>query len=332
MDLLVDHRWTGPHGIGRFAREVIARLPGARRLNSARRPLHPLNAFEVAAILRKEMPDAYFTPGFNPPRSSPVPFVFCIHDLIHLRCREESSWFKRLYYERIVKPAGLIAAKVLTVSEYSRAEILNWSHWPADRVQVVGNGIGQAFTPAGPVFHPGFPYLLHVGNHKPHKNIDRLLQAMAQCPIDPNIKLVFVARPNPAEHQRLMALGLGSRIVYSGDVEDEFLAEMYRGALAVVLPSLYEGFGLPAVEAMACGTPVVCSNSTSLPEIAGTAAFLVDPMSVEAISNGLRRVIEDTALRQRLCESGLSQARQFSWDSTGRLVFQSLQDAALDNS
>lgn len=332
MDLLVDQRWIGPHGIGRFAREVIARLPGARHLKSARQPLHPLNAFEVAAILRKEKPDAYFTPGFNPPRSSPVPFVFCIHDLIHLRCREESSWFKRLYYDKIVKPAGHRAAKVLTVSEYSRSEILNWSNWPADRVQVVGNGIGAAFTPAGTRFQPGFPYVLHVGNHKPHKNIDRLLQAFAQCPIDPAIKLVFIARPDPAEHQRLISLGLGSRIVYAGDVEDEFLAGAYRGALALVLPSLYEGFGLPAVEAMACGTPVVCSNSTSLPEVTGAAALLVDPMSAEALSNGLRQMIEDTSLRQRLCESGRSQAARFSWDSTGGLVFRALQTAASNNS
>jgi len=328
MDLLVDHRWIGPHGIGRFAREIIARLPDARRLKSSRGPLHPLNPFEIAAILKRDKPDVYFTPGFNPPRSSPVPFVFCVHDLIHLKCREESSWFKRLYYDRIVKPAGFRAAGVLTVSEYSRMEILNWSGWPAERVQVVGNGIGAAFTPIGPAFEPGFPYILHVGNHKPHKNIDRLMQALARCPIDLGIKLMFVSRPDVREHQRLMALGLGRRIVYAGDVEDEFLAQLYRGALATVLPSLYEGFGLPALEAMACASPVVCSSTTSLPEVAGTAAIFVDPADVESISTGLKRAIDDVPLRRTLREAGPAQARQFSWDTTASRVFQTLRQAA----
>src|SRR5687768_5284287 len=105
MDLLVDHRWSGPHGIGRFADEVLKRLGGARQLPSDRPPLHLLNAFEVARILRRERPDAYFTPGFNPPLSSPAPFVFCVHDLIHLHCLAESSLAKRLYYAAVVKPA-----------------------------------------------------------------------------------------------------------------------------------------------------------------------------------------------------------------------------------
>lgn len=327
MDLLVDHRWSGPHGIGRFSAEVLRRLPAARPLPSRRSPLHPLNAFHVASILRKLRPGVYFTPGFNPPRNSPVPFVFCLHDLIHLRCREESSAFKRLYYQQIVRPAGFRAARVLTVSQYSRDAILNWSGWPAERVAVVGNGVGSAFHPDGPAFSPGYPYLLHVGQHKPHRNVDRLLEALAQASVGRDIKLLFVARPTTAEHRRVTRLGLGARIVYVGDVDDAQLAALYRGAAALLLPSLHEGFGLPAVEAMACGTPVACSKATCLPEIVGDAALCFDATSVDAIASAIERLVADAGLRQRLRASGFLRCTSYSWDATAQRIHEVLAQA-----
>ncbi|WP_238529980.1 glycosyltransferase family 4 protein [Thermus parvatiensis] len=126
----------------------------------------------------------------------------------------------------------------------------------------------------------------------------------------------------------MQELGLEKHVVFAGTIPDELLPAYYRGALALILPSLYEGFGLPALEAMACGTPVVTSSVTSLPEVVGDAAVLVDPYDVESIAWGVRRVVEDSSLRKELRRKGLKRAKQFSWDKTAELTWKVLQEAA----
>ena len=136
--ILADGRWCGAHGIGRFPTEVLARLPGVQPLLGGESMfLSPLDPLWISKKIRKERPRAYFTPGFNPPLFSPVPFVLTLHDLIHLKVPEEGSLLKRLYYERIVKPALFKAFRVLTVSEWSKQEILAWSGLSGERVGAV---------------------------------------------------------------------------------------------------------------------------------------------------------------------------------------------------
>ena len=327
---LADYRWIGPHGIGRFARELRDRLPALHPLPRCWPLLHPLDPLILSGMLCWLRPQVYFSPGFNPPVHSPVPYVFTIHDLIHLRVPAEAGLAKQLYYRLVVCPAAQRAARVLTVSTYVQQEIVEWAGLPIERVVVVGNGVGPVFGPVGPQHTPGYPYIFYAGNHKPHKNLERLLQGFARSGLGHDVRLILTGAPAAALSQQLTALKLQERVVYAGPLTDTALAAYYRGALALVCPSLYEGFGLPPLEAMACGTPVVTSNLTALPEVVGDAAVLVDPYDVEAIAWGLQRVVEDSALRQALSHQGLARAQRFTWEQTAARVWQVLQEAAAD--
>jgi glycosyltransferase involved in cell wall biosynthesis len=142
--------------------------------------------------------------------------------------------------------------------------------------------------------------------------------------------LVLTGMPDAVLHQQITALQLQDRVVYAGHLTEPDLAAYYRGAVALVCPSLYEGFGLPPLEAMACGTPVVTSNCTAVPEVVGESAVLVDPYDVEAIAWGIRRVVDDQELRQTLSHEGLARAQQFTWEQTAARVWQVLQEAAAE--
>ena len=300
-----DPRWSGPHGIGRFSDEVIARLPDAQPLRAGVRKLSLLDPLATTLAVMGLRAGVYFTPGFNPPLRCPVPFVFCMHDLIHLRFAGESSALRRAYYGLVVGPAAQRAARVLTVSEYSRREILEWTGLNSERVEVVGNGVSEVFRPEGPRHEPGYPYFLHVGRRGSHKNVDRLVAAHAASRCGRDVRLLFTE-----------------------DLDDAQLAAHYRGAVALVFPSLYEGFGIPVVEAMACGTPVLTSNVTALPETVGEGnALIVDPLSVDAIAAGLDRLAEDAALRVQLRERGLLRAAAFTWSRVAEKVAGALRRA-----
>ena len=190
----------------------------------------------------------------------------------------------------------------------------------------IGNGVDPAYNVNVVPHSPGYPYLLSVSNRKPHKNEPRLLAAFASANIDPSIRLVMTGKPTEELLSQAKALGILGRLEFSGRVEESELPGLYRGALGLLFPSLYEGFGLPVIEAMSCGIPVLTSNTTSLPEVAGDAALLVDPDSVESITLGIDALCKDTALRQELCTRGLLQAAKFSWDETIRKVRTALDD------
>ncbi|MBL7133471.1 MAG: glycosyltransferase family 4 protein [Phycisphaerae bacterium] len=327
-NILADSRWVGPHGIGRFAGEVLKRLGDWQHLANAGSPLDPLDPLRVTRALKRLRPDAYFSPGFNPPLRCATPFVFTIHDLIHLRFRRESGMLRRAYYGLVVRPAARRAFRVLTVSRYSKRQIVAWAELPQEKVVVVGNGVGAPFVPAGRRHRAGYRYLLHVGSGKPHKNIPRLLEAFAALGADCELRLVFTGQARPAMEKQIRKLRLADRVSFVGVLDDEALSAHYRGAAALVLPSLCEGFGLPALEAMACGTPVVASNVASLPEVVLDAALLVDPYDVRSIAHGIRRIVEDQDLRKTLVQKGLRRAGDFSWDRTAALVRRVLEQAA----
>lgn len=325
--VLVDARWIAPHGIGRFAKEVIQRLPEAERISDGPPLLSPVEPLWLSIEVSRRRPGVYFTPGFNPPLWSNVPVVFTIHDLIHLHFGEESSFLKHLYYRFVVRPAASSSARLLTVSEYSKQEILNWTRLPSERVDVVYNGVSEAFTREGSIYAPGYPYLLCVSNTKPHKNLERTLEGFARSGVSSEVKLLLRVSSSPRIEEHLHKLGIRDRVELIGQVTDEELAALYRGAVALLFPSLYEGFGLPVLEAMACGTPVLTSNVTALPEVVDNAGVLIDPYEVEAIAEGIRRLVEDSALREELRRRGLERAKQFSWERTAQETWRVLQEA-----
>lgn len=317
--IATDFGCVGDHGIGRFAKEVFARCK-LQPIEVGKSPTSATYNYHLARAIEKSDATVYFSPSYMPPLWSKIKFVFTIHDLNHIDRPENSSFLKKLYYRLFLKSGCRRAAKVLTVSEFSRGRILAWSGLPPDRVVNVGNGVDPVYSPVGDVYAPGYRYFLCVSNRRGHKNEAGLLRAFASVRLANDVKLILTGNPTPEIEAILQAEALASSVVFTGLVPEEQLPALYRGAIALVFPSFYEGFGLPVVEAMACGAPVITSNVTSLPEVAGGAALLVDPNSTSAIAAAMGRILDEPELGKSLTEKGLRQARKFSWDDVAARI------------
>jgi glycosyltransferase involved in cell wall biosynthesis len=239
-----------------------------------------------------------------------------VHDLIPLDFPAEYPR-QQLYFRRLV-PAMLRRARmVVAVSEATRQRVVAAYGLPSGRVRTVLNGFdAERFCAEGPgVSDGGLPYVLFVGNLLPHKNLPRLVEAFAGAAARTPARLVVVGggRPHAIAQLRTLAGRVRAAVEIREFVPSAELAPLMRGARALVLPSLAEGFGLPAVEAMACGTPVIVSNVSSLPEVVGDAGLSVDPLDVAALSDAIARVLSDDRLRKELSARGLERATRFSW-------------------
>lgn len=326
LNVLADARWGGDHGIGRFSRRVLEHVPHVP-LELGGKPMDAAEPFRLAlALCSQPAGGLFFSPGYNAPIRCRLPYVFTVHDLNHIDRPENSSFAKRLYYSSILRPSCRRAARVLTVSEYSRKRIVEWSGVSESQVVNVGNGVGSDFAPHGPMFKSGVPYFLCVSNRRPHKNELRVVSALAAASLPSDVGLVLTGQPTAELQSHIQASGMADRVRFAGTVSDAELASLYRGALALVFPSLYEGFGLPVVEAMACGTPVITSTTTALPEVAGDAALLVDPMSTEAIAVAIEHIYAQPELRLRLRDAGLTRATQFDWSAVAERVMTAMAD------
>jgi glycosyltransferase involved in cell wall biosynthesis len=318
--IYADQRWIGDHGIGRFARQVLADLD-YRPVPLAGHPAAPLDAWRLSRSLSGlTRDDLFFSPGYNSPLFCPSRFIFTIHDLSHIYCPENSNPLIRLYYATIMKRACQRALSILTVSEFTRMQIVEWSGVSADKVLNVGCGVDPTYQPAENYYGLQFPYLLCVSNRKRHKNEFRVVEAFARANLPMEMHLVFTGGPTAELAHYVEHFHITQRIYFAGVVPETKLPSLYRGAKALVFPSLYEGFGLPILEAMGCGTPVVTANVTAMPEVAGGAALLVDPTSVEQIARAMEQIVSDTTLRQQLRHKGLTRAAEFSWASTAARV------------
>jgi glycosyltransferase involved in cell wall biosynthesis len=263
--------------------------------------------------------------------------VVTIHDCIHLLFPEYlPSRFALLYAKEMMRSAIRRSDLVLTVSEASRRDILHFHpHADPDRIEVVPNAIDE-----GILADPGDEemervreryqirgrFVLYAGNVKPHKNIERLIAAFGhvrQRPGHEDLKLLIIGEETnryQSLRRSMETAGVRADVRFFGFVPQTTLAALYRMASVFAFPSLYEGFGLPPLEAMACGTPVVTSRISSLPEVVGDAAVLVDPYREEDIADGLCRVLDDDALRADLVRRGQARVQQFSWDRSVRAI------------
>jgi glycosyltransferase involved in cell wall biosynthesis len=254
--------------------------------------------------------------------------VVTIHDCIHLMFPQYlRSRLGHVYARGSMWSATRQAERILTVSEASKRDILRFFNIPPDKVRVIYNAIDERFlTPPDEAttervrqrYQLDHPFVLYVGNIKPHKNLERLIEAFGRARLDgpPGLKLVVIGdevSKYPTLRQMVHRHKLDKHVRFLGFQPQETLASFYCLAGAFVFPSLYEGFGLPPLEAMACGTPVITSNVSSLPEVAGDAALLVDPYDVDALAHAMVRVFADPSLRQTLTTRGFARARQFSW-------------------
>jgi glycosyltransferase involved in cell wall biosynthesis len=266
-------------------------------------------ASRVPWLLRRLRPAlAHFQHAL--PLRCPCPAVVTVHDLSF----EREPWLMgrrdRLVFRTQVPRSVRRAARVFAVSERTKRDIVERYHLPEERIVVTPNGVDAAFGPDGPRAE-GPSYVLFVGTLQPRKDPVAAVEALAL--VDADLRLVL-AGPDRGDGEKVQhaaeRLGLDGRVEFTGHVEKAELARLYRGAACLVLPSRYEGFGLPVLEAMASGTPVVTTTAGAIPEVAGDAAILVEPSDPVALAGGIERALAD---RERLVRAGLERAREFSW-------------------
>ena len=290
---------------------------------------------KVPLALRRERVTLFHAPHYVLPPLVRCQSVVTIHDCIHLMFPQYLPNRAALAYARTsISMAARRASRVITVSESSKRDILRFVDAPPEKIDVIYNAYDERFAVepreedvvrVRERFQLTDEFVLYAGNVKPHKNLERLIQAfdlVRRRGLD-HLKLVVIGdevSKYAALRRAVHRHQLHKYVRFLGYLPEETLAVMYRLAAVFVFPSLYEGFGLPPLEAMASGTPVVTSNVSSLPEVAGDAAMLVDPYDPGAIADGIYTVLTDEAARHNLRHKGLERARQFSWETSVRRV------------
>jgi len=278
---------------------------------------------------------------FSIPRNLPCPYVMTVHDMLeHMaRSRVRNGLWRSLHFQftrRVLRGA----ARIFAVSNFTKIEIEKLFEIPPSRIEVVYNAIDERFlyghaTPAdremiAKRYQVTYPFLLYAGRISPHKNVVRMIEAFSALKTElardhafPDLKLIIIGDDlsgNPDLRRTVIRSGVQNDVRFLGFVPIEVLRIFYDEAKIFVFPSLYEGFGLPPLEAMAHGTPVVTSNVTSLPEVVGRASVMVNPENVFEIMRALHRALTDSALRQRMKERGYQQVAKFSWEGSVRRI------------
>jgi len=318
------HRRTG---MERYAYEVTSRLTGKiREIRPERTLTGPAGHLWEQCYLPALTGGSFL---WSPNNTGPAVThrqVCTIHDIIPI---DHPEWFSKAFatwYRWLLPTLARSVQHLIAVSEFTRARIIDAFGVKPEKVSVVLNGIGKEFMPKTPeeidrvkrrLGLPSKSYVLYVGSIEPRKNLPRLLTAWTCVqPKCPDVQLVItglnkggskIFRPVPIDK-------VPPDVFFTGYVEDADLPALYSGATVFVYPSLYEGFVLPPAEAMACGTPVITSNGTSLSEVVGSAALLVDPEDPESIAEAVLRVATSESLRAQMRQAGLARARRFNWD------------------
>jgi glycosyltransferase involved in cell wall biosynthesis len=364
LSVLVDARALMHSGIGRYLREILDRLLADSRFGTVKMLGHPEEIRRYAAerpeggkveVLPFPFPfysapaqlrwmalsargalraDVAFFPHYDVPLPPvPAPFVVTVQDLSHWRLAELFPTWKRTLGRVVLARAVQRAARVLVTSRSTWTDLVDFHPRVRGKVDLIPLGVGREFLLDGiPVTDPSRPYLLCVGNRKPHKNMVAAVEVLARLrEACPGLRLVVAGHDFGEDDdvaRRAVDLGVSGSVEFRTAVDDADLRDLYAGAACLLFPSLYEGFGLPAVEAMGCGTPVVASNRASIPEVCGGAALLAEPDDHGAMAAAVRRVITEPALRAELAARGRARARELSWDATAAGTLEILVRAA----
>jgi glycosyltransferase involved in cell wall biosynthesis len=264
--------------------------------------------------------------------------LLTVHDLSFVKTPETAMPGLRAYLNAVVPRSVHRADHILADSEATRQDVIDLYRVSPDRITVLYSGVDAGFQPVTDKtrlqgirqrYQIGDrPFILSVGTVQPRKNYIRLVEALHHL-ADPDLQLVIAGGKGwlaDPLYERINELGIQDRVRMIGFADDADLPALYSAAEVFALPSLYEGFGLPVLEAMACGTPVITSNLSSLPEVAGEAALLVDPYSVDEITDAMRRLRAEQALRGKLVSAGLEQSRRFTWQSAATQLRQHYRD------
>ncbi|MEJ2632452.1 MAG: glycosyltransferase family 1 protein [Acidihalobacter sp.] len=347
MSIVINSRVLGAHttGVQRYLNEVEKRLPVGLAHVYPRASLHGISGhvWEQAVLPFRIGKNVLWSPSNSGPLTVSRQVV-TIHDLAPL---DHPEWFGKKFsawYQYLVPRLVRRVAGVLVDSEFTKERLIASSRVSGDKIQVALCGVDDRFVSVpsadgaessrilSQLDLPAPRYILSVGSLEPRKNIARLLQAWRRIlpELDEDVSLVLSgAKGKSFIFQDIPELSsLPPRVHLVGYVEDAYLPALYAGAEAFVYPSVYEGFGLPPLEAMASGTPVVAGNVASLPEVVGEAGLLVDPYDADEIGTALLSLLKDSVLREKLSEQGRARARMFSWQRTADLTWEKLLEVA----
>jgi glycosyltransferase involved in cell wall biosynthesis len=291
-------------------------------------------------LVRKHRIDVFLSTYYKVPLLTTVPRIAWVFDVMYLTFppyARELGPVRRLYYRTMGRLMLGRSAAIFTCSEYSKREIAAWYRMPESRINVVPLGLPDAYRPvadAGRIASVkqrhgiSGDYLLYVGNCRPHKNVESVVAAFERAAAtNDDLALVMIGNQNDAS-ESLRALLHGVRRMHAlGTVTQEDQIALYSGARALLMPSWYEGFGYPALEAMACGAPVIASNATSVPEIMGDAGILVDPRDMDAIVKAISVVLGDPSRAGAMRAAGLRQAAKFGTEAYGRNLYDAIKRA-----
>lgn len=360
----IDARFYGPvgKGLGRYTQEIVDRVISLDKTNKyvvflSSSNFHSFQCdgsrvkkvlvdalwyslseqWRLPYLIKREVIDLMHFPHFNVPLICPSKFIVTIHDLILTKYPTTRAttlnkyvyWLKHLAYKLVINHAVQSSESVITVSEFTKTDLVNNFKINPDKIAVTYEGVAQlsctaTVTPAYSdlllKYHITKPYLLYVGNAYPHKNIDGLIKVFKDLVKRRQLQLVLVGKLDYFYQQmQVLAIEMGlvtktnPQVVFAGYVSDGELAQLYQHALAYVFPSLYEGFGLPPLEAMSLSCPVISSNQGSLPEILATGAIYFNPTSHQEMLQVIDQVVADESLRQDLIVKGLARISDFDW-------------------
>jgi alpha-1,3-rhamnosyl/mannosyltransferase len=313
------------------SQELDLRSLNAERIAVPRTPRSLQQQWVVPAHVRRARGDIYHSPYYLMPYAPGLTAVVTAYDLIPLIIPDGFSAVQRAAYRATHQLAFRAARKIITLCESARQSFIERFHLPTQKIVAIPPGLGPEFAPQPAEAVAAFreqrklprDYVLTVGSNKPHKNLPGLIRAYAALPADaPPLVIAGPEDPRYSADMRAAAAPLGERVIFLGRVAEAQLPLLYAGAALFVQPSLTEGFGLPVVEAMACGTPVACSEAPGLVEAAGSAAILFDPRQPEAITHALSTALTDSALRTDLRTRGLRRAQTLTWSRAAEATLQ----------
>lgn len=305
-----------------------------------RHPILSLFWFEcrIPAILRKRKAGLFVsTDGYLSLRTN-VPQAVVTHDINFVHRPGDLPWFIAMFYNRFFPKYAQKAVRLATVSSYSKSDIVKEFGIDAGKVDIVPNGCNPLYKPISDLektgirqkYAGGKPYFLFVGALHPRKNLKGLLDAFEQYRKsgNPDTRLIIVGAKmfkTGSISETLEKMEYGKEVIFTGRISSEELRLVYGGALALVFVPFFEGFGIPVIEAMSAGVPVICSDTTSLPEVGGDAVLYVSPSHPEQITAAMRKLTEDENLRSTLIEKGLARAKEYSWDNSAQKLWEFIE-------
>lgn len=311
----------------RFDIQALASQPDTKIVTVKAPPFTIKEQVRIPGVLRKLNPQLIHFPYTVQPYASPGPRILTVHDIIPIRFPGLFSLRQRILYYTTLRLALYRAHSIICISEATRSDLISEFNLDPSKIFTVPCGVEEGFLNCSGMdldrvrskYNLPAEYLLYIGSNKPHKNLPALLQSLALMPHAPVLVIAGIIDPR-FDRERLDAekLNMNDRIRFLGVIPEPDLPGLYSGALAFAFPSLYEGFGLPPLEAMACGVPVICSDIPSLRETAGDAALFFDPGDCRSIASVIERILGDKGIRAELRMRGKKRAAALSWDAAAK--------------